>query len=445
MADLIPIVDPTGKIRPDIVPDASIVLPSTNYQDTYLISGGQVIYQSGLTFTVSAAKYFIRGVYYTSLQQDVTLTAADPGNPRIDVIAIDNAGTVVKVDGTADPNPSEPDIDPATQLKLAFVLVPAGAVTITVNTRNLYLEDAGSGGDAEWDWTASSGTWALNSTTNPRTGTKDINVTNAGNNSYIQGQIGAGAIDPNTYEYLNLYIRSKAVWPTNRVLRVRFQLNGVRKGNVLTIATGYWGFNSSLTSAYQQVSIPVSQFALPLGTQVNQIRITDSGGAIGFYLDDISLSGGGFSQTPQGITQADADARYVPVTLTAAPSSDHSVSGIQANFTAGEALVFGDVCYLNGSGEMVKADADAAASGFVVGIAAAVIASGMVGPFLLFGFVRDDTWNWTPGSILYLSTTAGGITATAPSGGSDVILPLGVATHADRMLFSPSRTIVEHV
>lgn len=119
--------------------------------------------------------------------------------------------------------------------------------------------------------------------------------------------------------------------------------------------------------------------------------------------------------------------------------ADDSTSGILADFTAGEALVFGDVCYIKSDGKLWKADADAIATSSAVGIATASISADASGTFLLHGIIRDDSaYALTVGGLVYLSTTAGGITQTAPSGTDDVVQVLGVAINADKWLFTPS-------
>jgi hypothetical protein len=112
--------------------------------------------------------------------------------------------------------------------------------------------------------------------------------------------------------------------------------------------------------------------------------------------------------------------------------------------TAGEGVAFGDVCYFKSDGKMWKADADAIASGYTIGMADATINADASGVFLLIGIARDDTWAWTVGGAIYLSTTAGALTQTAPSGADDVVCVLGIATHADRMYFNPQLTPIEH-
>ena len=84
---------------------------------------------------------------------------------------------------------------------------------------------------------------------------------------------------------------------------------------------------SSTTSAYQLVAIPIKQFAVPFGTEIDQIRITDFGGAIGFFLDNVYFQVGAVAQIPTGITQEQADARYRQLSVPLVLSSAADVSG----------------------------------------------------------------------------------------------------------------------
>jgi hypothetical protein len=63
-----------------------------------LIQPGYVTWSgSGLTFNVTAAIYRINGVTYNSAAGSVTLPTADATNPRYDVIAVDNTGSIVVI------------------------------------------------------------------------------------------------------------------------------------------------------------------------------------------------------------------------------------------------------------------------------------------------------------------------------------------------------------
>jgi hypothetical protein len=290
-------------------------------QDSFLIRGGQVVWEDDLTFRVSAAEYSIQGVIYNSDEDTITLDAADPTNPRIDLIVVDDQGAVDKVSGTAAAEPSEPDFDPTTQVRLAFVLVPANATEPDVTSVLLYADNAGSGG-GEWDWTTSGSGFNVDSSSNPRTGAKDIEGTTVTNGAYAQGEIGAGVIHPSDYDYATLHIRSKAAWANNRQLRISFRLNGAQVGAVVTIANGLWGFDSTITGAYQQVAIPITQFGIAAGVEANQLRIQANQAGHGFYIDDVTLQGGIF-QSQSGFTQEQLDARYAQL------AEDNSYSGKQ--------------------------------------------------------------------------------------------------------------------
>ena len=65
---------------------------------------------------------------------------------------------------------------------------------------------------------------------------------------------------------------------------------------------------------------------------------------------------------------------------------------------------------------------------------------------LVMGRVRDDDWNWTVGGLIYASAAAvGGLVQTQPGGSGDIIQVVGVAYHADKMIFQPSPVLAEVV
>lgn len=257
-----------------------------------VISGCGVAWSgTGLVFDVSAGTYSINGTTYTLTAQEVTLDAADPSNPRIDLIIANTSSAADKITGTASANPVAPSVDPATQLQLTFVYVPAGATTPNVTNTLLYDENVGAA--AEWNTSSSGATWALGSTNNPHTGTKDIEATSVGTNAYAQLQKGTGTVDPSTFNSLVFWIRSKATWPSNRSITISLLNAGTQYGNSVSLRDGVLGFSSSNTTGYQQIVIPLSSFNVN-ANPINQIRfvIAGSGGSIGFYLDTVNLQAG---------------------------------------------------------------------------------------------------------------------------------------------------------
>ncbi|MCK9601755.1 MAG: hypothetical protein M0R06_22115 [Sphaerochaeta sp.] len=129
-----------------------------------------------------------------------------------------------------------------------------------------------------------------------------------------------------------------------------------------------------------------------------------------------------------------ADGKYSPVFMFAG--------------TAGAALSFGQVVYFasaDSKWELTDADAEATTKpriAIVVSGAAedaAIVLMGM-------GYIRKDDWDWsTPGAPLFLdTTTAGGLTETAPSGTGDCIRVAGYVVDANTIFFNPSNDWYEH-
>ncbi len=114
------------------------------------------------------------------------------------------------------------------------------------------------------------------------------------------------------------------------------------------------------------------------------------------------------------------------------PNSDHLGSGRSVPLLVHETVGFGDACYINSDGEMAIGDADAIATGEVIFFAGATITTGNTGTFYQYGtFLRDDSWDWTKGGTIYLSTTGttgNTMTQIKPTGSNDVVIGLGKAT-----------------
>src|SRR5512139_3289183 len=311
--------DPDGVELDDIDPfffgtayfNGTIEDPVNDQPLSQVVSGLQVIWTGGLNFSMSAGTYYIDGVVYTADAQTLTLDAADVTHPRIDVLAVDTDGDFVKVTGTPGANPSEPDVDPVTQLKLKFVLVPAGGTAPTIGSDEIIYEEADGAG--EWTPSTTGTAFATGSTSEPDTGTKCIVATSLTNTSTCVLNKGS-TLSRDSYDALILRIKSKtANWGTGR-LRLHFQnANSQRVGNIVSIEQGTFGFSESNVSTYQQVVIPLTSFNVPAGTLLQRLHITGAGAVFTCHLDNIklqasstSVGGGGTS----GISQTEGDARY---------------------------------------------------------------------------------------------------------------------------------------
>jgi len=272
------------------------------YQPNQTIAGCGVEYLSALIFNIGACQYTIAGVTYNSAATQKTLSAADSSNPRIDVIGVDTSGVVFVRTGTPAASPQQPTLDPATQLGLTFVYVAAGATTPTGPAITSIYEE-----NTEWTSAVTSNFNAA-STSNPYRGSKDIEATTAVLTNYVTlTKPAAGTELLTNYNNLVFYIRSKATWPVGtgataaRSLAVFWLSGSTQIGQQVILKSGQFGFDSSVTSAYQQISIPVSLFGTA-GNSVTtlKIQVTGNGGSttIGFYIDGVSLQGGAGTYIP---------------------------------------------------------------------------------------------------------------------------------------------------
>lgn len=288
-----------------------------------LNSGGQVFWTgTGLNYTITAATYNIGGTQYSSAQTNVTLAAADPTNPRIDTFYLDSSGHAGVITGTPAPSPSQPSVDPTTQIAIGFVTVAAGATTPSGATQTVvYEEDAGPPG--EWTCTTSGSGWNCADTTHPYAGTKDIQSLGTDATSYVKlTATAAGSLAADNL--LGLQLRSESAWGKNWELWVTFYNGATPVGNTVFIQNGNFGFNGAATGNYQLVAIPMTAFNLGANSVDNVQFRWNRGGTrttnATIYLDNIILenngSGGGGSGTA-GLTQVNAigDGNFFPTTI----------------------------------------------------------------------------------------------------------------------------------
>ncbi len=122
---------------------------------------------------------------------------------------------------------------------------------------------------------------------------------------------------------------------------------------------------------------------------------------------------------------------------------DHEGAGEVVTFGTGN-LTAGKIYYLSSGGAWTETDADAVASSTgLLGIALGTAPSDGV---LLRGFFDATTYlsNFVSGLPIYLSTTAGSMDTTQPSGTDDVVRCVGYCTNtANVIYFTPESITLE--
>ena len=123
------------------------------------------------------------------------------------------------------------------------------------------------------------------------------------------------------------------------------------------------------------------------------------------------------------------------------PSAAPAYNGEIVKFGTGT-LTAGQLYYLNASGVWTLANASAESSSTgMLGIA--VGASPTVDGLLVRGYAVNAAYTQTTGSVIYIATTAGALTATAPSATTQIVRVVGYKTSlANTIYLSPDPTWV---
>jgi hypothetical protein len=254
--------------------------------------------------------------------------------------------------------------------------------------------------------------------------------------------------------WINNTLAEAGIQPAGAYLTVEVDGSVTNEG-LLSVGAG--GANdatiSSNTAGSQTVTIAGgSNVTITENTGTGVITIAATGDGTGTddqVVDTLVLTNDvlGISLENDGVAQKTVSlASLSSTTITAVPSADHAASGTRITLTANEAQNFGDVVFINAAGKAQLGDADAIATASCIAMCTQTVSANNAATYLLFGVARDDTWNWTVGGLIYLSvtgTTGNTLTQTAPVGTNNVIQILGVATHADRMLFKPELVQIE--
>jgi len=129
------------------------------------------------------------------------------------------------------------------------------------------------------------------------------------------------------------------------------------------------------------------------------------------------------------------------------PSSDATPSGLIVTMTVdtnGQGI--GAPLAMASDGHLDTADADSVDNMPCVALALETGTGSK--KVLLFGVMRNDSWDWTTGAgaagLVYVSTDVGTLTQTKPTGEDDVVQPVGWAMSDDAIFFCPSMLWITH-
>lgn len=186
---------------------------------------------------------------------------------------------------------------------------------------------------------------------------------------------------------------------------------------------------ATLTNA---TNLPISTGVSGLGSGVATFLATPtSANLLSAVTGETGTGGGVVFATAPTVTGAITQ-------LNALPGTDDTYEGsVIIGRNAGATIAQWEAAYLDGSGTWQLADANGTNTYPARGLATAAYVNTNAAVVLDDGVARNDAWAWTIGGTIYLSTTAGGLTQTAPSTSGDKVQIMGYALSADSMRVKP--------
>ena len=156
------------------------------------------------------------------------------------------------------------------------------------------------------------------------------------------------------------------------------------------------------------------------------------------FSDNITMTADKSLNLPQGANVKFTDA------ITQDSIDDHDAQGIIMTFQAGMTVTPFSPVYLGTDDEVHECDADAIATMPCIGVSVNTsnVADGSSIEVMLLGLIRDESFTdfGTNGAPVFVSTTVGEMTNTAPSGDDDVVQIIGHSVGEKLLFVQPSLT-----
>jgi len=199
--------------------------------------------------------------------------------------------------------------------------------------------------------------------------------------------------------------------------------------------------SNNVTTAYKAADSTLSNNVVTLfqaadATTSNGVisRIGGSNFATEVYVDAVDL---------QTVVNVGQSATNIGRLTLDSKLADHQASGLSFFSAVGETVAFPNVLYCKNDAEFYKADASTNTMVPVSVMALQSKTNGQTCELFYSGLVRDDSWSWTKGGILYLSETAGAMTQIMPTGTYRQVQKMGHAINTNTIFFHPDLTVIE--
>jgi hypothetical protein len=176
-------------------------------------------------------------------------------------------------------------------------------------------------------------------------------------------------------------------------------------------------------------------------TTTSDFQIKGSSDSNLFFVDASSDNVGIGTNSPTRKFHVNGDYTFVHNPTTELTTSVEGYGDIVT--FGGGSLTAGDLYYLDSLGSWSVADANSTSSS--TGMLAFALGTSASDGMLVRGYIRNSGFTTNTGNIVYVSTTAGEVTTTAPSSSGDVIRIIGYSIDGTNEIiyFSPDNSWVE--
>ena len=175
-----------------------------------------------------------------------------------------------------------------------------------------------------------------------------------------------------------------------------------------------------------------------IGSASDLDAIAISSGGVVTFSQDVTMTADKSLNLPQGANVKFTDA------ITQDSIDDHDAQGIIMTFTAGMTVTPFSPVYLGTDDEVHECDADAIATMPAIGVSVNTsnVTDGNPIEVMLLGLIRDETFTdfGTNGAPVFVHTTVGEMSNTAPSGDDDVVQIIGHSVGEKLLFVQPSLT-----
>jgi len=402
-----------------------------------LIDSSELIVKlNGITFTsnqVGQWKYVdasgvvpsASGLYYTLMgTQDFTIDLEQVTGTTYGFKIIDTSAEYFRLIRKADAA-----IDLETALR-NIDLATSGTLDLdSVGNLTMDSDAATSIGGASVAVEADGGTLAITGD-----GTNDIDISNAGATIDVDSDI----VDIETTDSIDLDAVGNLTMDSDAATSIGGASVAVEADGGTLAVTGDGTNDIDISNV--GATIDVDAAAVDVATTTSLTLDSDGSTALGGSSVEIESDGSDVSLVAAGgIYLQGSTGTEIQLSTALADQTAH---GFTISGTVGPAATFGYSLYLANTGTYQGCDADAAAT--MPCRALAIDTGAGAGKLLLMqGVMRDDSWAWTVGGTLYVSTTTGGLTQTAPSGLGDQVQAVGHAITSTIIYFNPNLYFIE--